>query len=573
MPTARTRRLVPMLLLPTLVAGCSRGMEAIDAELAQLLAESSSRLGPLATTPPARQITPPNPPGPATDAEAVRIESENPPPGEIVFTAIPAEERSTEGVMERLEEYRTADGAAETTLDLAGALAYAGRFSRDYRFAEEEYVLAGLRLLIEQHRWGPRFFDDIVASVSSSGDEGLFDSSLAIVNELGVTQRLPYGGTVSASVLATVVEDLHERVAGEDVQDATILVSADVPLLRGAGLVAREDLIQSRRNVVYAARAFERFRREFLVDIAESFLDLVVRLRGIRNAERQVESLQEFEQRQLWLYQEGRQPQFEYALAANATIRARDSLNQQRESYRLAVDRFKLRIGMPVEQPVAIVESTVGLDVPDVSLEDAVQAAMAYRLDLQNARDRLDDDRRAVANARNDLLADLDLTASVRVPTDDDLDYPGLDFEPGNASVDAGLLLSLPLDREIERIALRQSQIDYERAVRVYERQRDSIAVDVRGAVRAIDAALFSLRIQEQGIEIAERRIESIEADPDAATPRDRTDAENDLVDARDARDRALRDLEVAILRFLLESGRLRVGEDGMLVPLSGIGP
>ena len=72
----------------------------------------------------------------------------------------------------------------------------------------------------------------------------------------------------------------------------TLVVSATVPLLRGAGDVAREDLIQAERNLVYAARTFEDFRRAYLVSITRDYLQLVLSQQAIRNQQNSIELLQ-----------------------------------------------------------------------------------------------------------------------------------------------------------------------------------------------------------------------------------------------------------------------------------------
>ena len=72
-------------------------------------------------------------------------------------------------------------------------------------------------------------------------------------------------------------------------------------------------------------------------------------------------------------------------------------------------------------------------------------------------------------------------------------------------------------------------------------------------------------------VEIAENRRASIEAAPDRASTRDRTDAVNALRRAEDQRDRSARDLQIAILEYLSASGRLRVNPDGTLRPLPGM--
>jgi hypothetical protein len=138
-------------------------------------------------------------------------------------------------------------------------------------------------------------------------------------------------------------------------------------------------------------------------------------------------------------------------------------------------------------------------------------------------------------------------------------------------SASAGLALSLPLDREVERLALRQEQIGLERSIRDYEQLRDNVALAVRASIREIDSATFSLRLQEQNIEVAQRRQASINAAPDRATARDRSEATDRLLRALDDRDRSKRDLQVAILRYLLNTDQLRVEETGEIRPLPGM--
>lgn len=560
-------RAATVLALAALLAGCQSPLRRIDQRVDALMTDRSAALGPAVPAPSIERLhTDPTSVGAAGDPLAETPATTNPDAADLPFT--PADE--AQDVIERLEAYNQTPGEA-LSLDLAGAIAYAIRHGRDYRFAEEEYVLDALRLLIERHQWGPRFFDDVTATVEGSGDGGLFDTSLRLVNEFRVTQRLPYGGEVSARALARATEDLHLRVSGENTQSADIILDADLPLLRGAGWVARENLIQAERDLIYAARDFERFRRSFIFDITAAFLNLTVRLQGIGNTEDQVRSLEELAQRERSLFDAGRITRYESALSEQRTVVARDTLNSLRENYRLAVDRFKVRIGMPSDQPLRIVPSSPGLPTPQIGLDEAVQAALTWRLDLQTARDQLDDSRRAVEIARNDLLPDLDVFASGTIPTESGRDRAGLRFDPRDADFQAGVTFGLPLDREIERLNLRQRQIALERAKRSYEEFRDSVAVDARAAVRDIDRALFSLQIQERSIQIAQERLASIRAAPERADARDSSDAVDDLSRAQNDVDAARRDLQLAILRYLLDTGQLRIEADGSIRPLAGM--
>ena len=549
--------------------GCESGFQRIDRRTTELLTTSSAALGADAIVP--RTAQPSSVALDRGDRNLYRedVPTVNPSADELTFTSID-ESDDTEAVVLRLERYSELSPDA-VRLDLHGALSYAIGHSREYRFAEEEYVLAGLRLLIERHLWGPRFFDEIQAIAVGDADDATFDSALRLVNEFRVTQRLAYGGEVSVRALARATEDLHLRVSGEGVQTADLILSADIPLLRGAGQVAREDRIQAERNLVYAARDFERFRREFLFGIARDFLNLVVQKQAISNTENRFQMQREAEERARALVTAGREPPFGAAQAAQDTLDARDRLNQQRESYRVSVDFFKVRLGMPVDEPVFIETSMFDLPSPKVDLVDAVRAALSYRLDLQTRRDGLDDARRDVLNARNDLLPDLDLSGSFSIPTDDERERAGLSFNSEDSSFLASVTFGLPLDREIERLNVRQAQINLERTIRDYNRFRDTVAVEARASVRNLDRARFSVELQDRSRLIAQRRVDSIKAAPDRASALERSAAIDGLNRARDDYDQAVRDLQVGILLYLLETGQMRVSADGAIQPLQGM--
>lgn len=556
----------------TLACGCESSFQKIDRRVDALLRQASGELGPDAALPGAAAGGGSTLRVESYDAEsrATTLYSEQPPTinpaaDELIFQ--PLDDADT--LLERLNSYNQIDEQAALKFDLPFSLTYAAGHSREHQFAEEEYVLAALRLLVERHRWGPRFFDEVTAEVAGDGDDGFYDTSLRLINELRVTQRLPYGGEISARALARAIEDLHSRVADGDSQNASIILEADIPLLRGAGLAAREDRIQAERDLVYAARDFEQFRRDLLFEIAQDFLNLVVQQQSVVNAQRQVERLKEVEARERTLYEAGRKPFFDAALAEQATVSAIDSLISGQENYRLAVDRFKLRLNIPLSQPVIIIPSELDLPVPNANLDEAARLAVLYRLDLQTQRDQVDDARRQINVARNNVLPDLDLTGSLGINSDPDSNRASLD--PDNSEFSAGVRFGLPLDRQIERVGVRQAEIVQDRQLRQYGLLRDEVALEARAAVRDIDRARYTLEIQERNVEIGRQRIASIEAAPDRADARDASEAADELRLAEDRRDQAKRDLQVAILRYLLETGQLRVDSHGFIRPLRGM--
>ncbi|MFI4859885.1 MAG: TolC family protein [Phycisphaerales bacterium JB063] len=458
--------------------------------------------------------------------------------------------------------------AVPIELDLSGLLAMAIRSAPEYRSQKEDLFLSTLALIIERHEWGPRFFNTLSANLSGTPESGDFDTALDLVNNFRVTQRLPYGGTASVQALVnytTLLQQASTNTGPDETQSAAINASIDLPLLRGSGMVARESMIQAERDLVYAARDFERFRREFFVDIANTYFDLLRQQNGILNQQLQLEGLKALSQRLTAEVDRGRTPQFEADDAEAQVLFGESNLIRAQDNYQTALDRLKIQIGIPTTVPLVIVRAQIEIPTPALDEQQAVPTALSNRLDLQTTRDRVDDSRRSARVSRNQLMGDLDLSADLTLNTDRDDDIDGLDFELEDSSYALGLSYDAPIDRRIELAQYRRSLVLLERAQRNYRVTRDQVALDVRDAIREIDRSRLTLQLQERNIEFAERRLEGIRirVQREPIEPRRLIEAEEDLLDARNRRDEALADLQASVLQYLLVTGQMRVGPDG----------
>lgn len=462
-------------------------------------------------------------------------------------------------------------GAAVTVLGLNDALRVSQKSGRELLTQQEDYLLSAIRLLAERHLWGPRFFNDTTVGIAGTGDDGRFDSAATLINELRATQRLPYGGSVEAAWVWDATEQLREQATGSYTQSSEIVLSGNVPLLRGAGLVAREGLIQAERDLVYQARDFERFRREYLVSIANDYFQLLETRATIANQERQISSLETLDRATKARAEAGRLEAFRTSITSNQVLRGIATLASLREQYILQLERFKIRLGLPLDAPFVLSEVLPQLPEPRVDLAEATRAALEYRLDLQNSRDGIDDQRRAVANAKNSLLPDLTLAGRVGVPTDPDTMEGGASFSSDDLSYSASATFGLPLDRRLERLALRSELIRLQQGQRNYEQERDRVVVSVRASLRAVELSRFQLRLADQQVEISQRALRGQKLQEAIVDPQTIVDSENDLLNAENDRDRARTDLRNAVLNYLLESGLLRVERDGTLKSLPGM--
>ncbi|MGP1347615.1 MAG: TolC family protein [Phycisphaerales bacterium] len=567
-PAARTPALLALLALLPLIpalAACN-SMDTIDQRVERFAQTRAMRINAPEAAP--RFPEPPDPKVALPESNIEPSETVNPSSDQLRYRTSPT---NPEMVLAQLEEfYEPPSNALE--LDLVGSLEQAQQTGREYIRAEEDFLLASIRLLIEQHRWSPRVFNDITAAIDAEGVSGDYTTALNVINELRVTQRLPYGGEVEARLLTAATRQLTNIVGDEYQQANDFILGASFPLLRDAGTIAREDLIQAERDLVYAAREFENFRRNFLVDIAGDYFQLVSQLQSVRNQERRIRSIELLFERTKALVDAGRRRPFELKNVEQNLLTSQNALINQREAYTLALDRFKIRLGLDVADPVVLRAVAYDLPDPDFSIELATELALRYRLDFQNEIDRVVDQRRAVANARNQLLPDLDVALEALFETEETNDFvESFGFDLNDTDYNASVTLGLPLDREIERLNLRSAMVNLERAIRSLAQFRDNLVLEARRAVREIRRARFSLQLQQQAIEINELRLEELLIKQSEVDAQSLLDAEDELLTARNEFDAALTDFQIAILQFLLTTGQLRVAPDGSLMPLPGL--
>ncbi|MEM7682741.1 MAG: TolC family protein [Planctomycetota bacterium] len=448
-------------------------------------------------------------------------------------------------------------------LDLEGLLAIAIERSPDYRAQKEQLFLSSLSLLVEQNRWGPRFFNTVSAGATVTRESGDDTTAATLLNEFQVTQRLPWGGQASVSALVDYTNILRDTGSSDEDESFGVGIDAEItlPLLRDAGPTARNDLIQAERDVLYAARDFERFRRELLVDLAGDYFDLLRAQREIGNRRQQVAGLERLAARFEALAQAGREPPFEAERARQQVLFGESRLVDAEESYAANLDRLKLQIGLPVDTPVRIEEQVVDADAPELDSVAAVRSAWAFRLDLQTLADRVQDARRELALARNQTLPDLEVFG--RAAADPEDDDSGLTVDLEDQEFEAGVRFGAPLDRVEEVAAYRTALVDLERSRRTLRLGRDQVALDVRRTVRQIEQARFNVRLQQRNVELADRRLLGVRLRETELGPEEVIDAVQDRLDAQNERDAAIADLRTGVLQYLLDTGQMRVGPDG----------
>ena len=462
-------------------------------------------------------------------------------------------------VRERLQYGPLIEGRNDIRMDLFTSLQYAVQHSRRYQAQMEDLYLAALDVTLERHLFEPRPFVTQAINYDGGQQDVAFRSALSATTTAGVRQQLPYGGEIVAQGLVTFVDALNDNSLGGE--NASAVLSASVPLLRGAGMVNLESLIQSEREMVYQVRDFESFRRDFVVQIASSYFNLLTAYQRVTDQRVRYEQAVELVERTLDLFAAGGQRTTYLAVqqALTQQVNAEAALISAQQSLESALDDYKLQLGMPVDENLEIVAVELDVDIPDVNDPQMAKLAQEYRLDLQTARDRIEDARRRVDVSQNGLLPELNLTARGQLTNRPDSSATQLDSRA--LSYGAGLTLDLPIDRLRERNQYRASLINFERAQRNLVDLSQTVIGDVRQASRSVQQAQLQLDIAQRAIRVAQDQLEySTELFTQGkAQMRDITEAQTQLLGAQNDYHAAKAALQINVLRFLRNTGTLRV--------------
>jgi outer membrane protein TolC len=455
------------------------------------------------------------------------------------------------------------DVAGMVTLSKAVSIATAN--NRRYQTQKENLYRSALSLTLVRHSFAYRWFGTIDADYANfDGDE-----SVSAEGGLGFRKFFDDGTTLTTSIAADWLSFLTGNA--DTTLGSVLSATISKPLLRGAGKeIVLEELTQAERDVLYEIRTFNRYRKEFVILVIDNYYSVLQNLDSVDNAENNYRNLVESYDRAKMMADSGRLPPFQADQTKQNMLRAEDNLTRTQRIYQQSLDNFKLFLGIDIDSDITLDSNELavlidqGIDIPDYSIEKAVEAAKLFRLDLANGADRLEDSVRKIKVAENKLLADVSVVGGASLGSSDDNEALRYNLDGGNYNL--GLRIDLPLDRLAERNAFRRTLLNYQQQLRDYEELVDNVELSVIDANRRLIEAAKRFDIQQLSLRLAQDRVESTDMLVRAgrAASRDLLDAQDSLLSAQNERTSAMVDYTMNKLEFLRDIGLLLVQPDGM---------
>jgi outer membrane protein len=414
---------------------------------------------------------------------------------------------------------------AVPALTLRAAVGEALRSSPALRSAHDVLEVAAIQERLQQSAFGLE-----IAPVLQLGtlQNGLRQQQAV----LGLSRRLPTG-----TELAVSADWMQFGQTGHTQRDAGVTVSASQSLLQAFGPARRANLTAARRASGGAARAVDEARQQLVLRTADAYFAIVrqeLLAEAAAQARVRADRLRAASEARARV---GLATQLDVMRAELLAAQAEASQAAQQEALEQARDDLKMLLGRPLEAPIAVDVREVPDAVAPVPGDPAALQAVAFsrRLDLREARDRVDDAARAEEAARWAALPDIQLTAS----------YTRRGLGAGASSVfndwlggwRAGLSTSHGLRRQAAAAATAVAALTVRAAERDALEREQAVAAGVRAAHRALVRAAGTIEIQRKALAVAERqtRLAALRYERGLADNVDVIDAEMNLLQARTA--------------------------------------
>ena len=161
-----------------------------------------------------------------------------------------------------------------------------------------------------------------------------------------------------------------------------------------------ENLTQSERDVIYAARDYLRFRKQLFRDISNQYYGLILNFRGIEiNAQDYFTNLRGFTQSQAEYRTAEKIPRIQVDQFEQNVLRTRSNLVTNCFTLEASLDLLKFKLGLPPELPIFLDLS----ELESISLKDELSVArqmiLRTRLEILNARSSSTLDATSLSNA------------------------------------------------------------------------------------------------------------------------------------------------------------------------------
>jgi len=358
-------------------------------------------------------------------------------------------------------------------------------------------------------------------------------------NDVSVSQLIPTGGTLTASLVNYRNKNNSNFQTVNPRYGSTLRFDFRQPLLRDFGLkMTRRNIIISQNNYDISENDLAKTIMNVIYTVESAYWNLGYSIENLKVRQQALQLAQDLLAKNQRAVEVGTMAPIDI-LSAQAEVATRQAdIILAQAQVKNNEDLLRTIINLP-EEEMRLALPIIPLDAPkfetkEVSLDEALMAAMQNRPELKSLKIGLDTQNLNVSYAKNQLLPSLSLAASYyspgisgdRILYEDNNPITGKPIRiiPGPASdalKDAlgltynnwtlGLTMDIPLNTVFSRAAYAQAKVNLDQAMLQLKNQEQLIYLEIRNGVRAVQTNYQSVQAYKVARELAEQKLQAEE--------------------------------------------------------------
>ena len=352
---------------------------------------------------------------------------------------------------------------------------------------------------------------------------------------LNASQTLPTGGTFSLDF--TGYKTATNRI-GQTINPrygTTVRFNFSQPLLRNFGFkMARREILVAMNNLGVSEESLKKTLSDTVYNVESAYWNLVYSIENLDVRRQSLELAKDLLEKNQRSVEVGTLAPME-VLSARAEVATREAdLIQAETQIQSNEDQLRLLLNITGDEDKRIT-AVVPKDKPTyvqktVDLDEALATAIQNRNDLEISRIGLETEKLNLSYAKNQNMPDLNLTAALYAPGIDgtQLFYDELGPLGGNVistipggiggalnqtynfkypNWNLGLTLSIPLANIFSKANVAQARLNMRQAMLELENQKEQIYLEIKNAVRSVEANYKRILAYTTARELAEQKL------------------------------------------------------------------
>jgi outer membrane protein len=351
-----------------------------------------------------------------------------------------------------------------------------------------------------------------------------------------VGQNIPFGGNFTMSLSYDYQKNNQLFQSYNPSYTSRLNFALTQPLLRNFGrMVSRREILVAQNNLEVSRHQFKTVLINIVYSVEAAYWNLSYAIENLKTLQQALQSGRDLLAKTKKEVEVGQKAPIE-VLNAEATVARREADILQAEAMvKRSQDQLKILLNLEAD-PSAKGLSIFPADTPtfkpyQISLDDALDRAMARRPDLEAAKSSIDTKRINFRYAKNQRLPQLDLQLVKASPGISgaqfiyDPDNPFLPPTPGDQGSagqafrdtfkflynnwTAGVTLTIPFGDVVGRANYAYAKLDLEQTQARLKDQEQQIYLEVSDAVLTLETAAKSVAAYRIARELAEKQLEA----------------------------------------------------------------